>query len=199
MFDWVTSVVEQGGYIGIFLLMFAENVFPPLPSEIIMPLAGFVAARGELNLIGVVLAGTAGSLLGAILWFYIGRWLGLDRLKRMAARHGRWLTVSPADIDRANAWFERHGGKAVFFGRLIPTVRTLISVPAGVSNMALKPFLAYTALGTALWTAFLAVAGYLLETQYTLVADYVGPVAKAVVVLIVLCYVYRVITFRRQA
>jgi membrane protein DedA with SNARE-associated domain len=198
MFDWITGLVEQTGYLGIALLMLAENVFPPIPSELIMPMAGFTAARGKLSMVGVVVAGTAGSLAGALLWYYIGRWIGLERLKRWAAKHGRWLTISPEALDEAAAWFNRHCGKAVLVGRLIPAVRTLISVPAGVAGMALMRFLTYSALGTALWTALLATAGYLLEDQYQKVGDYLNPVSNVILGLIVLGYLYRVITFRRR-
>jgi membrane protein DedA with SNARE-associated domain len=198
MFDWITGLVQQTGYLGIALLMLAENVFPPIPSELIMPMAGFTAARGELNMVGVVVAGTAGSLAGALLWYCIGRWIGLERLKRWAAKHGRWLTISPEKVDEAAAWFNRHCGKAVLVGRLIPAVRTLISVPAGVAGMALMRFLTYSALGTALWTALLAAAGYLLEGQYQKVGDYLNPVSDVILGLIVLGYLYRVITFRRR-
>ena len=198
MFDWITGLVERTGYLGIALLMLAENVFPPIPSELIMPMAGFTAARGELNMVGVVVAGTAGSLAGALLWYYIGRWIGLERLKRWAAKHGRWLTISPEEVDEAAAWFNRHCGKAVLVGRLIPAVRTLISVPAGVAGMALMRFLTYSALGTVLWTALLAAAGYLLEDQYQKVGDYLNPVSNVILGLIVLGYLYRVITFRRR-
>ena len=163
MFDWVTSLVEQGGYLGIAFLMLLENVFPPIPSELIMPLAGFTAARGELNLFMVVLAGTVGSVAGAVLWYYVGCWLGYERLKRLAARHGRWLTLGPTEIDEAAGWFRQHCGKSVLIGRLIPAVRTLISVPAGITGMGLGRFLAYSTLGSAIWTGFLAGCGYLLE------------------------------------
>lgn len=196
MFDWMTGLVERSGYIGVLLLMLAENVFPPIPSELIMPLAGFTAAQGKLNLFFVVLAGTAGSLLGALVWYYVGRWLDTDRLKRLAARHGRWLTLSPDEIDRAHTWFGRHGAKAVFLGRLIPAVRSLISAPAGITRMPLAPFLAWTAFGTALWTVLLTGAGYLLQSQYGLVADYLNPLSNVVLGLLVVSYVYRVVTFR---
>jgi membrane protein DedA with SNARE-associated domain len=119
LFQWIISTVSQSGYGGIVLLMFLENVFPPIPSELIMPLAGFAAARGDLNMAGVIAAGTIGSILGALPWYYAGRWVGSERLKRLAARHGRWMTVSPADIDTAETWFNRHCGKAVLIGRLI--------------------------------------------------------------------------------
>ncbi len=111
--DWITQAVERSGYSGIFLLMLAENLFPPIPSEVIMPLAGYISARGQLTFVGVLLAGAAGSLVGALFWYAVGRWIGADRLKRFAARHGRWLTLSPTDVDRASAWFARHGQTAV--------------------------------------------------------------------------------------
>jgi membrane protein DedA with SNARE-associated domain len=199
MFDWITGLVEQTGYLGIALLMLAENVFPPIPSELIMPMAGFAAARGELALVGVLLAGTVGSLAGALFWYHSGRRVGLERLRRWAGRHGRWLTTSPEELDGAAAWFDRHCGTAVLVGRLIPAVRTLISVPAGVAGMPVARFLAYSALGTALWTALLAAAGYLLEDQYRRVGDYLNPVSDVILGLIVLGYLYRVATFRRRA
>jgi membrane protein DedA with SNARE-associated domain len=196
MFDWITGFVVRSGYVGVLLLMLAENVVPPIPSELIMPLAGFTAARGQLSLALVILAGTVGSLLGAVLWYYVGKRLGLERLKHLAARHGRWVTLSPDDVDRADGWFRRHGAKAVFFGRLIPTVRTLISVPAGIACMPLPAFLAWSVLGTSLWTALLAGAGYLLQSQYERVSDYLNPVSTVVVVLIIGWHLYRVATFR---
>jgi membrane protein DedA with SNARE-associated domain len=199
MFDGITGFVRQAGYVGVLLLMLAENVVPPIPSELIMPLAGFTAARGDLSIAVVALAGTAGSVLGALFWYFVGRRLGLDRLKRLAARYGRWLTLSPADVDRADKWFGRHGRRAVFFGRLVPTVRTLISVPAGINSMPLASFLAWPTLDTGLWTALLAAAGYVLQSQYGRVADYLNPVSTAVVVLIVGWYIYRVATFRADA
>src|SRR3546814_5794331 len=129
MFDWIVAAIERTGYLGIALLMLAENLFPPIPSELIMPLAGFTAAQGNLSFPLLVAAGTTGSLLGAVFWYIIGRWLGCDRLKRWADRHGRWMTMSPEDVDKAAEWFGRHAGKAVLFGRLVPAVRTLLSVP----------------------------------------------------------------------
>ncbi|RQO36066.1 alkaline phosphatase [Herminiimonas sp. KBW02] len=196
MFHSIVDIVSQGGYLGIFLLMLAENVFPPIPSELIMPLAGFVAARGELNIILVILAGTAGSVVGALPWYYAGALFGKDRLKRLAARYGRWLTVSPGDIDKASAWFERHEAAAVFFGRLIPAIRTLISVPAGGVKMPMLPFLLYSTIGSLIWTCLLALTGYLLQSQYEVVQHYVDPVSKAVVYTVIAVYIYRFIRFK---
>lgn len=195
MFDWIVSLVERGGYFGVAALMFAENVFPPIPSELIMPLAGFSAARGELNLFAVIIAGTVGSLLGVLVWYYIGRALGAARLKRWAARHGRWLSLSTEEVDRSNDWFLRHGGCAVFIGRLVPAVRTLISVPAGIAEMSVTKFLLYSSIGTFVWTTFLAGTGYLLESRYDQVSSYMNPISNIVVGALLLGYIYRVVTF----
>tara|TARA_R100000306_G_scaffold53756_2_gene50760 strand:- start:28469 stop:29083 length:615 start_codon:yes stop_codon:yes gene_type:complete len=198
VFDFVISLVERTGYFGIALLMFAENVFPPIPSELIMPLGGYVAAKGELNVIVVVIAGSFGSLLGAMFWYYIGRMVGADRLKRWASRHGRWLALSPHEIDAARNWFQRHGWAAVFFGRMVPGIRTLISVPAGMAEMKLLPFLLYSAAGTILFTALLTGAGFLLENNFELIGKYMNPVSNVVVIGLVLGYIYRVLTFDRR-
>lgn len=195
----ISDIISDMGYMGIVLLMFLENIFPPIPSEIIMPLAGFTAAQGELSLVGVILAGTAGSLLGALPWYFAGRLLGEERLKAWANRHGHWLTVSSREIDKALDWFNRHGSKAVFFGRLVPTIRTLISVPAGFACMNLPRFLIYSAAGTLIWSGLLAWAGYLLQDHYHKVADYIGPVSTVVLVIIVLTYLYRLITYQRPS
>ncbi len=199
MFDWITGLVDQGGYIAIAFLMFLENVFPPIPSELIMPLAGFTAARGDLNLVIAIVAGSIGSLFGAILWYYVGVWMGAERLKKWSARHGRWLTLTPEEVDRTLDWFDRHGGKAVFIGRLVPGVRTLISVPAGVAGMSLTKLVFYSAVGTGLWTALLAGAGYVLESQYEKVETWVNPVSNAVLAVLVVWYVYRVVTFGKRS
>lgn len=198
MFDWITGFVESAGYLGIAFLMFLENVFPPIPSELIMPLAGYQSTQGKLNIVLVVVAGTVGALAGAVLWYYIGLWVGTDRLKNWAGRHGRWLTMSRKDVEKADAWFDRYGGWAVLIGRLIPTVRTFISVPAGLSEMSLPKFLFYTTLGTTVWSALLAVAGYLLGSQYEQISSWMNPVSTGVVVLIVAFYLYRVITFKKD-
>lgn len=198
MFDWITGVIDAVGVIGIALLMFIENVFPPIPSELIMPLAGFNAAAGEQSLVLVIVAGTMGSLAGALLWYWIGKKIGLERLKRLSRRHGRWLTISPDELDRSNEWFQRHGGAAVLIGRLIPTVRTFISVPAGIAGMPLWRFLAYTSIGTLVWTAILTLAGYWLQSQYELVQGWLNPISTGVVVLLVAVYLWRVATYRRR-
>ena len=196
MFDWVVATIDSGGYLGVFGLMVAENVFPPIPSEVIMPLAGFLAGSGRMSLVLTMIVGTLGSVIGTLMWYYVGLWFGEERLKRFAARHGRWLTLSPGDIDAAHQWFVQHGAVAVFFGRMIPAIRTLISVPAGLARMPMWRFLTYTVAGSALWTGVLTFAGLALHEIYARVADYVDPVSKLVVVTVVVIYLYRVITWK---
>ena len=161
-----------------------------------MPLAGFTAARREPSPLGVLLAGTTGSLAGALLWYEIGRRIGVERLRRWVGRHGRWFTMAPEQVDRAVAWFQRHGGLAVLVDQLLPAIRTLISVPAGIAGMKLPAFLDWTTAGTALGTAFLAGLGYLLEGRYREVADWTIPVTDMFVAVLFRGYRYRIVTFR---
>jgi membrane protein DedA with SNARE-associated domain len=191
MFEWITSTVRALGYSGVALLALLENVFPPIPSELVLPLAGFVAAQGELNIWMVMVAGTAGSLAGAVLWYEVGRRLGEQRLRAWVRRSGKWLTLSVSDIDRAQAWFKRHGGAAVFVGRLVPGVRTLISLPAGFAGMPRVPFLFYSVTGTAIWTALLAYGGVILRSNFELIGDYIGIASNLVIGLLVLFLVRR--------
>ncbi len=192
MLEWITNTITSLGYWGIAWLMFLENLFPPIPSELIMPLAGFTARANpnQLNIFGVFLAGLLGSVIGALIWYYPGRFLGEQRLKDLADKYGKWLTISSKDITKAKSWFDSQGSKAVLFGRLVPGIRTLISVPAGISNMPLLPFLFYTTLGSAIWVGLLTYSGYLLGSQYTLVDKYLAPVSKFVVVSIFLGFIF---------
>ena len=163
-----------------------------------MPLAGYMASQGTLSLFGIIVAGMAGSLLGALPLYYMGRKLGENRLKEFADNHGRWLTLSRRDIERAKRWFDRHGGAAIFFCRLIPGVRSFISIPAGIAKMKILPFLAYTAAGTAIWAALLAYLGYFLGTEYTQVSEYLDPVSWIVFGAIGVLYFVRVIRHKGQ-
>ena len=193
MFQWITQLMGSMGYLAVVFLMFLENVFPPIPSELIMPLAGFTATQGRLSLVGVIIAGTIGSVLGALPLYYVGKTIGEKRLKEWADKHGKWLTVSSDDIDKANGWFEKHGFIAVGIGRLIPGVRSLIAVPAGIEKMNLGLFVLYTALGSGVWAAALAYAGYVLGGNYQKVEKFVGPATYVVLGIVVAVYIFRVV------
>lgn len=193
MAEWVIGFIRDHGYLGIAALMLAENLFPPLPSELIMPFAGYLAATGDRNPVLVVLAGVIGSVVGAYAWYAAGRLLGCARLKRLAEKHGRWLTVSPGDIDRAEAWFKRRGPIVLVLGRLVPALRTVIALPAGITAMPLLTFTAFTALGSGLWCTLLAGAGYLLEDQYERLSAWMNPLSTGIFVLCIVAYVARVV------
>ena len=196
MGDWITDTITRMGELGVFLLTLLETVFPPIPSELVMPLAGYIASRGGMSLWGAVLAGTLGALLGALLLYWVGRKLGEERLMDFADRHGRWLTLSRHDIERASQWFAKHGGWAVFVCRLIPGLRSLISIPAGIHGMALLPFVAVTTLGSLVWTAVLVYLGYVLGANFEQVGEWVDPVSKGVLLVIAIWYVWRVVTHK---
>lgn len=197
MFEFITRFLADHGYLGVFALMAAENVFPPIPSEMIMPFAGFVVARGELDLAGVLVCGTIGSVAGSLPWFYAARAYGCTRLKKIAERKARWLTVTPDDIDSSVRTFRRHGAKAILFGRLVPAVRSIISAPAGIANMPLPTFLLYSTIGSLGWTGLLMAGGFLLEDKYSQVSGYVDPVSKAIFGILLAWYLYRVATYQR--
>ncbi|MEX2341110.1 MAG: DedA family protein [Candidatus Paceibacterota bacterium] len=198
MFDWIVGVIASSGYVGIFFLLVLENIFPPIPSELIIPLAGYSAAQGELNVFLVIAVATLGAVTGALPWYYLGKIFGLERLKKMSLSYGRILTLSPDDIDSAEGWFLKHGRVAVLFGRLIPGVRTLISVPAGIARMPMPTFLLYTTIGSAIWNTALVSLGYFLGNQHEQISGYLGPVSDAVILLIVAIYVYRFMTFGKK-
>lgn len=196
--EWVHQTMGAFGYLGIALLMFAESVFPPIPSELIMPLAGFSSFRGSLALPGVIVAGTVGSVVGALPLYYLGKLVGTERLVYWADRYGRWLTISGKDIRRADGWFDRHGYKVVFFARCVPGIRSLISIPAGFSEMPLLPFLLYTILGSLLWTSALACAGFFLGQNYHVVDTYIGPIGTILLVCLALACVAWVLWRKRE-
>lgn len=196
MSDWIVRLIEQSGYLGIAFLMLLETVFPPIPSEVIMAIAGMHAAKGELSLPLVIASGTAGAMLGNYFWYLAARVIGIDRLKPLIQRYGRWLTVDWFEVQRAEKLFGHYGKAFVFFGRMLPTLRSLISLPAGLLRMRLSSFVIWSTLGTAGWTALLASAGYMLRQNVEQVDDFVGPVSTAIIVLIIGTYVWRVIFWR---
>jgi membrane protein DedA with SNARE-associated domain len=185
---WIVETMQSLGYLGIGLLMFLENLFPPIPSELIMPLAGFTVSQGKMDFIPAILAGIIGTVIGALPWYYVGKLLGEKTIARLADKYGKFIAVSGEDIDKANQWFTKHGAKAVLLCRVVPGVRTLISLPAGINEMPLLPFLIYSTVGTAIWVTFLTGLGYFLGTKYDLVDEYLGPVSKIVFLMIIIAF-----------
>lgn len=192
MYPLIQQAIDTLSYFGLVLLMFAENLFPPIPSELIMPLAGYLSSQGELSLVGVVLAGMLGSVIGALPFYGVARWFGHERLADFVERHGHWLALSRQDLERAERIFQRYGGWIVLFGRLVPGVRSLISLPAGLYAMPLGRFLVLTTLGSAGWSAFLAVAGYQLGENFRALQGIIGPLSQWLLALLVLLWILRI-------
>ena len=180
--DWVRDLVTTGGYPALGALILVENLFPPIPSEVILPLAGFYVGKGDLNFGWVVLAGTAGSVAGALMIYALARRGG----RALLLRHPRLFRVREADLDRADDWFDRYGPWLVLGGRLVPGARSLVSIPAGLSEMPVLPFTLMTALGSAVWNAVLVGAGWALGSNYEKVGNAIGPVGTVVTVVLVL-------------
>lgn len=197
MSDWIIRLIEQAGYLGVAFLMFLETVFPPIPSEVIMPVAGLAAARGKMDIVGVIASGTAGAMLGNYFWYLAARVIGIDRFKPFIVRYGRWLTFDWAEIEKAEKLFGRSGWAIVFFGRMLPTLRSLISIPAGLLHMRLSTFVIWSTIGTAGWTALLAISGWVLGRRFTQVETVVGPLSTAVIVVIVAGYVWRLARWKK--
>jgi membrane protein DedA with SNARE-associated domain len=180
--SWVTDLMETLGAPGAGIAIALENLFPPLPSELFLPLAGFAASQGKMNLIAAILWTTTGSVAGALALYYLGALLGRDRIRAIARRVP---LVKVSDVDRTEEWFARHGKATVFFGRMVPIFRSLISIPAGVERMPLPGFLLLTAAGSLIWNSALIMAGYVLGANYHLVDQYMGVVTKVVAGLVV--------------
>lgn len=184
MLDQITDAIAQSGYWGIAFLMLLENVIPPIPSELIMPLAGFTVAKGDMNMVGAITAGTVGSVLGALVWFYIGSMLGLRRIYWLANRYGKWIGVSGKEVMAVQKWFSQRGGYwSVALGRLLPSIRTYISVPAGIAKMPFIPFLFFSTLGSVVWITLLTVAGYYLGDSYEKIGTILGSASKGISIL----------------
>ena len=194
MTAWIISIMEQLGYFGIALLMFLDNVFPPIPSEIIMPSAGFTASQGQLTLFGVIIAGSIGSLFAAAILYWIGRKISHQSIFNFIDRYGKYLFIKSTDVKKSLDWFEQYGHRIVFFGRMIPAVRSLISIPAGMSRMPFWKFITYSGLGTIIWTSFLACVGYYFGNNTELmhqIFNQVGYVIIAILTMIIIWVLYR--------
>ena len=196
MTDWIIQTISQWGYVGIFLVMLAESIFPPIPSELIIPFAGFAAANGELNFFGVIAAATIGAVVGMLPWYFAGRIFGLDRVRWLADRYGRLLTMNAEEVDTAVGFFQRYGPIIVLFGRLLPIIRTLISIPAGLARMPLPIFLLASTAGALVWNTVLTLAGYVLHEHYEVIEVVLDPLSYLVLAAVVLLYLYRLVTWR---
>jgi membrane protein DedA with SNARE-associated domain len=196
MTEWILETIAAGGYIGIFLLMALENIFPPIPSELIMGLGGINVANGRMEFWPLLVAGSLGSTAGNYVWFMIGKQLGYRRLKPFVDRWGRWLTLEWDDVEAMNAFFRRHGHWVVFAVRFSPLLRTMISLPAGLAHMGRLKFLVYTLAGTTIWNVLLIGAGYYLGSNFDELERYTGPAALATGSILIFVYIWRVFTWR---
>ncbi|MCC6801730.1 MAG: DedA family protein [Anaerolineae bacterium] len=182
--ELIHALILQLGYPGIATIMLVENLFPPIPSEMVMPFAGFLVGRDELSFVGVWIAGTTGSVLGAVILYYIGMWASNTVVRRFLRRYGNWIGISEADYDRALRFFERYGDVVIFFGRCIPLVRSLISIPAGAHHMPLPRFLLFTALGSAIWSGILGYAGVVLGENWEQILDFIDHYQTLTIIVI---------------
>lgn len=196
MNEFILHIIEEGGYLGIAFLMMIENVFPPIPSELIMGLGGVAVARGTMQFWPLLVAGTIGSTLGNYVWFLAGDKWGYRRLQPLIDRWGRWLTVEWEDIERASHFFRRHGQWVVFFLRFSPILRTMISLPAGLAHMKHGKFLAYTFAGSAIWNVLLIWGGHLLGRYFEQSQQWLDWIVIGGIAIGVVAYIWRVITWK---
>ena len=190
MQDFILTIMNQFGYIGVFLLIAIENVFPPIPSEVILLFGGFMTTYTKLNIILIIVAATLGSLLGAIILYYIGKIFNKERLKKIiSGKIGKILRLKAKDIDYADKWFDTKGNKTVFFCRFIPIVRSLISIPAGMSEMPIPKFLVYTTLGSLIWNSVLVVIGNKVGENWTDILGIMDRYSHVVLILLIIIFI----------
>lgn len=180
---WVEQIISSMGYTGLYIVMFLENVFPPIPSEVVLPLAGSLTLEGRFSLLWITIIGMLGSLTGAFLFYGLGKWLGEPRVRTIIEKYGRFALLSTQDLDRSLEWFEKYDDWVIFFSRMVPIVRSLISIPAGIASMNITKFSFFTILGTALWSFLLAWGGRLLGEQWPKIADLINTFQNVVLVI----------------
>ena len=196
MQDLIIEIMNSFGYIGVFLLIAIENVFPPIPSEVILLFGGFMTTFTNMNIVGVIIASTLGSLLGAIILYYIGKILNKERLKKIiTSKPGKLLRLTPEDIDKADKWFDTKGNKTVFFCRFIPVIRSLISIPAGMSEMPMKKFLIYTTVGSLIWNSALTIAGSIVGENWTDILAIMDQYSHIIVIILAILFIIAIIFF----
>lgn len=186
----IINVMEQVGYLGVFLLIAIENIFPPIPSEVILVFGGFMTTYTTLNIPIMILAATLGSLVGAIVLYYIGKIFNKERLKRIiSGKIGKVLRLKASDIEKADKWFDTKGNKTVFFCRFIPIVRSLISIPAGMSEMPMQKFLIYTILGSLIWNTVLIVVGSIVGDKWETIVGYLDNFSNVILIILIIIFV----------
>ncbi|MDQ0058657.1 DedA family protein [Paenibacillus harenae] len=186
MEHWITEIMDAYGYLGIFLLIALENLFPPIPSEVILTFGGFMTTTSEMTIVGVILAATAGSVAGAICLYGVGRMFSIARLETIITNYGKILRLKPEDIRKAHAWFDKYGARAVFFGRLVPLIRSLISIPAGSTHMSFLPFLFLTTIGSLIWNIGLVYIGAAVGASWETIVGYMDIYSNVVYGLLAL-------------
>ena len=190
----IINIMEQVGYLGVFLLIAIENIFPPIPSEVILVFGGFMTTYTSLNIPIMILAATFGSLLGAIVLYYIGKIFNKERLKRIVnGKIGKVLRLKASDIEKADKWFDTKGNKTVFFCRFIPIVRSLISIPAGMSEMPMQKFLLYTISGSLIWNAVLIIVGSIVGDKWETIVGYLDNFSNIILIILVIIFVVVII------
>jgi membrane protein DedA with SNARE-associated domain len=199
--DWATGIVEQLGYLGVAMLVAIENVFPPIPSEVVLGLAGYTASKGDASVVGMIIAATIGSVVGACVLYGLSAAIGPVRVRAITIRYGTWIGFGETDLDRAEGWFDRRSRSAVLLCRCIPLIRSLISIPAGFRRMPLVTFTVFTLIGSLVWNTVLITAGYVLADRWEQILDYTEPFQTVVVVaigaLLVALVVRKVVQTRR--
>ena len=198
MESWITSVMEQFGYFGIALLILVENVFPPIPSEVILTFGGFMTTKSELSIFGVVVASTIGSVGGAVILYWIGRILNVERIERIIEKWGKYLRLTKEDVRKADAWFDKYGPWTVFFCRFIPLIRSLISIPAGMSGMNQWLFLVLTTLGTLIWNLLLVLVGAKVGNNWHQIVNYMDVYSNIMYAVIAVSAVIFIIWFIKR-
>lgn len=196
MQEIIISIMNKFGYFGVFLLIALENVFPPIPSEVILTFGGFMTIHSELNIILVIISSTLGSLIGALVLYFIGKILNKDRLKKIvSSKIGSIIRLKPKDIEKADVWFDKKGNKSVFFCRFIPIVRSLISIPAGMSEMPMDKFIIYTISGSFIWNSILIVLGSKVGENWTEIVSSINTYSKVVLIIIIIFLIVFIIIF----
>lgn len=199
MEQMVERFIDQFGYLGVFLLIALENIFPPIPSELILTFSGFLTLHSDMHVIGVIIASTLGSVVGALVLYYVGRILSIERLQKLVnGKVGKLLGFKASDLDKADDWFDHHGKKVVFFARFIPVVRSLISIPAGTTNMAIMPFIIFTTLGTLIWNTVLVLLGQQAGSAWPKISAAFDSFSSIVLIALIILFVILVLYFVKR-